>query len=245
MKTILTYGEFINENLNEAKKEKFILYTNPNNSTNAAYVAIGAADVRRVLSSAKTYSDSYRILYQGSGTQDDLIKAKQMFSNYRFGNESIDESRLNESLGDPIRDIHFETDPNRQEKLKIAYGKSTGAVGNTAKIDDADYMLKKFRKEIGFGDGSYTGVFLPYSYDAIHSKLGNGPHAKAKRPSIRWNEREYAKWVRDNASMGGAQHSFDMAQNAKHEPGLIDYVKKNNPGEDPLEVIQWAIQAYA
>jgi hypothetical protein len=196
------------------------------------------------------------IIGQESKTVKDFIKkAIQEYPSLRGGEawleelwtslKSIDESSLNEASGDPIRDIHFETDPNRQEKLKIAYGKSTGAAGNTAAIDDADYMLKKFRKEIGFGDGSYTGVFLPYSYDAIHSKLGNGPHAKAKKPSIRWNEREYAKWVRDNASMGGAQHSFDMAQNAKHEPGLIDYVKKNNPGEDPLEVIQWAIQAYA
>jgi hypothetical protein len=96
MKNILTYGEFINESLNEGKKQKFLLYTNPNNSTNAAYVAIGAADVREVLSSAKRYSDSYRILYQGNGTQDDLVKAKQMFSNYRFGNESIDEGFMSD-----------------------------------------------------------------------------------------------------------------------------------------------------
>ena len=85
-------GKFIKESLNEGKKEKFLLYTNPGNSTDRAYVVIGAADVREVLSDSKRYRDSYQILFQGSGTQDDLIKAKNMFSNYRFGDESIDES---------------------------------------------------------------------------------------------------------------------------------------------------------
>jgi uncharacterized protein (DUF302 family) len=78
--------------LNEAKKQKFVLYTNPNNSTDRGYVVIGAAEVREVLSDAKKYSDSYKILYQGTGTQADLVKAKQMFGDYRFGEESIDEA---------------------------------------------------------------------------------------------------------------------------------------------------------
>ena len=78
--------------INEAKKQKFVLYTNPNNSTDRGYVVIGAADVREILSDAKKYSDSYKILYQGTGTQDDLVKAKNMFSDYRFGEESIDEA---------------------------------------------------------------------------------------------------------------------------------------------------------
>ena len=78
--------------LNEAKKQKFVLYTNPNNSTDRGYVVIGTADVREILSDAKKYSDSYKILYQGTGTQDDLVKAKNMFSDYRFGEESIDET---------------------------------------------------------------------------------------------------------------------------------------------------------
>lgn len=78
--------------INEAKKQKFVLYTNPNNSTDRGYVVIGAADVREILSDAKKYSDSYKILYQGTGTQDDLVKAKNMFSDYRFGEESIDET---------------------------------------------------------------------------------------------------------------------------------------------------------
>ena len=162
--------------------------------------------------------------------------------------ESFINEALNEASANPISDIHFELDPTKQEKMKIAYGKSTGEIGSTACIAAADYMLKKFRKEIKFGsagDADDTGVFLPGSYAAITSKLGDGPHAKAKRPSIRWNQKEYDKWCKAYAGNGGAEHAFDMAQNAKQEPGLIDYVRKNNPGEDPLQVIQWAIETYA
>ena len=151
---------------------------------------------------------------------------------------------LNEAYGNPIWDIHFEIDPLQQEKLKIAYGKSTGEVGLKNQIEAADYMLKKFRKENKFGDGSYVGIFLPNSYDAIHSKLGNGPHTKVIKHKS-WNKKEYDKWCKDYAGNGGAEHAFDMAQNAKNEPGLIDWVRKNNPGSDPLQVIQWAIEAYA
>jgi hypothetical protein len=71
------------------KKQKFILYTNPNNVTNKGYVVIGTEDVKKVLRGAKSYPGSYILLYQGKGTQDDLVKAKQMFSNYSFNNESI------------------------------------------------------------------------------------------------------------------------------------------------------------
>ena len=105
-------------------------------------------------------------------------------------------------------------------------------------------MLKKFRKEIKFGDGSYTGVFLPGTYDAITSRLGDGPHTKTVKAK-NWNQKEYDKWIEEVGSSGGAKHAFDMAQNAKNEPGLIDWVKKNNPGDDPLQRIQWDIEAEA
>ena len=47
------------------------------------------------------------------------------------------------------------------------------------------------------------------------------------------------------ASNGGAENAFDMAQNAKNEPGLIDWVKKSFRGEDPLQRVQWDIEGYA
>ena len=159
--------------------------------------------------------------------------------------ESFINESLNEAMADPIRDIHFEIDPAKQKKLKIAYGKSTGEIGESAAIAAADYMLKKFRKEIKYDtSGVNVDVFLPGTYNAMTSKLGDGPHTKRQK-SISWNKREYDKWIKSVASNGGAEHAFDMAQNAKNEPGLIDWVRKNNRGEDPLEIIQWAIEEYA
>lgn len=66
-------------------KQKFILYTNPNNITNAAYVAYGTRDVNRLLNRANFFTDSYLILYSGRGT-DDISKAKSTFTQYRFTN---------------------------------------------------------------------------------------------------------------------------------------------------------------
>jgi hypothetical protein len=158
--------------------------------------------------------------------------------------EFLNESSINEGYQDKIKAIHFEIDPKKQEELKIAYGKGTGEVTTAKQIEAADYMLRKYRKDIKYGDGSDVEVFIPGSYGAVTSKLGDGPHAK-KRQSIRWNKKEYDKWIKDMSSNGGAEHAYDMAQNAKQDPSLLDFVRKNNPGEDPLAVIQWAIEAYA
>jgi len=65
-------------------KVKFILYTNPNNSTNRAYISIGAEDTLELLKRSREYPGSYKILYQGKGNDEDQQKAKEMFSNYRF-----------------------------------------------------------------------------------------------------------------------------------------------------------------
>ena len=77
-----------------------------------------------------------------------------------------------------IKDLHFETDPDRLEDMKIEFGAKMGGITPREKIEDAEYELRRFRKSIGFDDGSYSGVFLPGTYDAINSKLGDGPHAK-------------------------------------------------------------------
>ncbi len=242
MKNLHTFEEFLNESLNESKDEivfsidddkldqmlnsRFSRQLDYKDDGGDSFYVLGRKDFDRFIDLAD--SSGFDVDYENS--EDSVI--------------SVQES-LNEAMADPIRDIHFEIDPKKQEELKITYGKSTGAIGDKSAIDAADYMLKKFRKENKFGDGSYVGIFLPGSYDAIHSKLGDGPHAKAKRPSIQWNQKEYDKWCKAYAGNGGADHAFDMAQNAKNEPGLIDFVRKNNPGEDPLEVIQWAIETYA
>ena len=163
-----------------------------------------------------------------------------------FVNES-----LNEDWGtDSIKEIHFETDPDKQEQLKKAYGKKTGAMSRTSQIEAADYALAKFRREIKYDNGKSgtagsTDVFIPGSSMAAFSTLGDGPHKKAIKAK-KWNQREYDKWIKDMSGNGGADNAYDMAQNAKFEPGLIDWVKRNVAyGEKPLDRIQWDIEAYS
>jgi len=66
------------------KKQRFILYTNPNNVTSAAYVAWGIDATRRVLNSRRQNPGSYEILFQGRGTMEDVRKIIQYFSYYKF-----------------------------------------------------------------------------------------------------------------------------------------------------------------
>lgn len=67
-----------------SKRRKFVLYTNPNNVTNKAYIADGARNANGVLKSAETYPGSYTILYQGTGNNEDITKVKQLFPYFRF-----------------------------------------------------------------------------------------------------------------------------------------------------------------
>lgn len=153
-----------------------------------------------------------------------------------------------------IKDLHFETDPDRLEDMKIEFGAKMGGVTNREKIEDAEYELRRFRKSIDYWSGNprdkewAEGVFAgPEHYMTIKSKLGAGPHAK-KVSTPKWNERKYEQWIEDVASGGGAEFTYDMAQNAKMEAGLIDWVKKNRldfGDVTPLERIQYDIEALA
>ena len=155
-------------------------------------------------------------------------------------------NQLAESVNEAkIEDLHFEMDPDRLEGMKIEFGANFGGVTDHEKIEDAEYQLRKFRKKIRYGDGKNTEAFIPGSYDASTSKLGDGPHAKKKKKT-RWTEKKYNEWIESVAAHGGAEHAFDMAQNAKNEPGLVDWVKKNlTYDETPLERIQYDIEALA
>ena len=149
-----------------------------------------------------------------------------------------------DGIADLTKALHFETDEQRAEEMKIELGRRQGEVTRTKQIEGGEYALRRFRKEIKFGDGTYLGVFLPGSYDAATSKLGDGPHKKAVK-KIKWNQKKYDQWLEDVASNDGWKNASDMAQNAKNEPGLIDWVKKNNRGEDAMQRIQWDIEAFA
>lgn len=174
------------------------------------------------------------------------FKLFTQFSN--FINEGLAESdKVYEEaiLENAVRDLHFETDPKRAEELKIEIGASQGEVTRRKQIEGGEYSLRRFRKEIKYDEtGEDLGVFKPGSYMAATSTLGDGPHKKVVKKR-RWNQKMYNQWIEDVASNGGWEHAFDMAQNAKHEHGLIDWVKKNYRDDDPMQRIQWDIEAFA
>jgi|14BtaG_2_1085337.scaffolds.fasta_scaffold09787_3 hypothetical protein len=157
-------------------------------------------------------------------------------------NESVNESIFSFKT-DNIEQLHFETNPKKAELMKIELGKSQGEINKRKQIESGEYSLRLFRKKIKYGNGKDVGVFLPGSYDAVTSKLGDGPHKKAVK-KVKWTQKKYDQWLEDMASNGGARNAFDMAQNAKNEPGLIDWVKKNFRGDKPLQRIQWDIEGF-
>lgn len=171
-----------------------------------------------------------------------MIKLKDLIS------EDYDSQMRRKYRGDytdvQVQDVHFQTDIDEFEDMMDALGSRFGAITPREKIEDAEYELRRFRKKINYGDGKDVGPFKPGSYAAATSKLGDGPHAKA-RPKVNWNDRKYEEWIESVAAEGGAENAYDMAQNAKNEPGLIDWVKRNFRGEDPMLRIQYDIEAYA
>ena len=156
------------------------------------------------------------------------------------------ESKIYEEalLENAVRDLHFKTDPKKAEDMKIAIGTSQGEVSRRKQIEGGEYSLRRFRKEIKYGDGKDLGVFIPGSYAAATSTLGDGPHKKAVK-KVKWNRKKYDQWIEDVASNDGWKNAFDMAQNAKHEPGLLQWAKKEFRGEDVMQRIQWDIEAFA
>ena len=81
--------------------------------------------------------------------------------------------------------------------------------------------------------------------DALKKKEAKEREKQRKKDMRRWNQKKYDQWLEDVASNGGWENAFDMAQNAEHEPGLIDWVKKENPYDDAIQRIQWDIEAFA
>lgn len=130
------------------------------------------------------------------------------------------------NAGDYVKALHYAT--NQAERDKVL--KMIRQSGGWSK-DDALYMLKRYRKDI-----NYTGP-------EFHVDVKMTTPAKTST----WNERTYKQWINSVASNGGAEHAHDMAQNAKYQPGLIDYVRRqiqrSGGDEKPLERIQWDIEA--
>ena len=178
-----------------------------------------------------------------------MLKFKQFVS---YLKESLtDEAMILERSN--VEKLHFEMDPKKAEKLKTEIGYAQGETSKRNQIEGANYSLRRFRKEIGYWDGNKRdqewaeGVFAgPEHYNTIKSTLGAGPHKKKVKVK-RWNQKLYDKWIKDMATNNDGvkqsqDYGFEMAQNANFENGLIDWVKKNNRGEDPLQIIQWDIE---
>ena len=163
--------------------------------------------------------------------------------------EGLTESEVTEgifdSIADPTKALHFETDPKRAELMKMELGKKQGETNKKKQIEGGEYSLRKFRKEIKYDTtGKDLGVFRPGSYMSATSTIGDGPHKKAVA-KIKWNQKKYDQWLEDVASNDGWKNAFDMAQNAKQEPGLISWVKKTFRVPDPMQRIQWDIESFA
>jgi len=161
--------------------------------------------------------------------------------------DKIGESEINEGKFDNIdvKDLHFEMDPKTAEEMKIELGRRQGEINKRKQIEGGNYSLRRFRKEIKYDTtGKDLDVFRPGSYMSATSTLGDGPHKKTVKAK-RWNQKMYDQWIKDVASNDGWKNAFDMAQNAKHEPGLLQWAKKMFRGEDPMQRIQWDIEAHA
>jgi 5,10-methylene-tetrahydrofolate dehydrogenase/methenyl tetrahydrofolate cyclohydrolase len=78
--------EETNQITEDNEKQKFVIYTNPNNLTSRAYLTWGTDDARDVMKGSKEYPGSYRILHQGRDTEDGARNfARKHFTNYSFG----------------------------------------------------------------------------------------------------------------------------------------------------------------
>lgn len=88
-----------------------------------------------------------------------------------------------------------------------------------------------------------------WSYDEATNKKFEKARKdwKKKYGTTKWTKSSYNKWIKDVSSNGGKNHSYDMAQNAKEESGLLAFVQKQIKSEygdeKPLERIQWDIEA--
>ena len=196
-----------------------------------------ASKDRMVKQIERALKDGMSIFKLPMATQKYYIKNKSDF-------EAVTEGKYTNKFLD-VKDLHFEIDPKNAEEMKIELGKRQGELNKRKQIEGGEYSLRRFRKEIKYDTtGKDLGVFRPGSYMAATSTLGDGPHKKAVK-AVKWNQRKYDQWLEDVASNDGWKNASDMAQNAKNEPGLIDWVKKNNRGEDALQRIQWDIEAFA
>jgi len=87
-------------------------------------------------------------------------------------------------------------------------------------------------------------------YEKPENRVPKPVAPREKRVPL-WNKKNYNQWIKDMAwfegDEGDGDYGYEMAQNATHENGLLDYVsnviKKQGGDEDPMERIQRDIEA--
>lgn len=167
-----------------------------------------------------------------------------------------------------LKDLLIEATYENSRIIKIANSTNKGEIDKikkilknaewtTAEINDAVKRAKEIiKKEEEEKEKAKLQTYeaLPrkqkdWNYDQATSKEFTNARADwvKKFGTKSWNDRTYNKWIKDVASNGGKNHSYDMAQNAKYEQGLLQFVKKqikiDYGDETPLERIQWDIEA--
>lgn len=143
--------------------------------------------------------------------------------------------------------LRFSDFVNESEEINE---KNHPMLGGTVHAGGKDYHIEEVEPHHGFD------VYISGDKNFMSTKVTATPPDKntvEKFKKIRggsssssWNQASYNRWIKDMASNSQGQ-SYEMAQNAKHEPGLIDYVRKQiykyGGDEKPLERIQWDIES--
>ena len=171
--------------------------------------------------------------------------------NIRNFNEFLNESNLNEGIIDDLAKAIVDEDHEQSALLRM---KLKGSSFNNKDIDRAlvpalkklnDISLEAAERKEQEELENIKSNKLSYNQAIRLSELKDKYGSKKRKTA--WNIRKYNKWIKDMSSNGGANNAYDMAQNAKHENGLLDFVRKSvvHGEESPLERIQWDIENLA
>ena len=150
---------------------------------------------------------------------------------------------LNEHTRLNLAKLHLTKDKKTFDTLMKNIGDDVGWSKS-----DTLYMLKKFRKDIGYkGPELWRPLYdLPYDLNTVSRRDLMLLNTFADKKKQSWNDKKYWIWIKSVAANGGADNAYDMARNADQEAGLLDYVKKqirkNGGDEEPYERLQWDIE---
>ena len=164
-----------------------------------------------------------------------MIKLKTLLKEHNSRIVKISNSKSKREIAS-IRDV-LKNATWTDKEIDVAVAKYKKEQGDIEKKDqdERDSELPKSKKD--------------WTYDQATGKQYKEARKKwdKKYGVKKWNEREYRKWIKSQQGNGGKSHSHDMAQNAKHENGLLAYVqkqiKRDYGDESPLERIQWDIES--